>query len=1253
MMLKLGVGMFAMFRRRHSLPLAVVKDGTAETMHHLIKSISRTPPSSKSFKKSIRVACTDAASSNIACEKMLARDKGEHGSYFHILCEIHKTSRVYGNVFGVPEFESCVIGIVNVALSVRTGGAWSKFRQCLAAEVRDRLRILDGRPTHDAMQYKANIVKVFLRNGPAALKRALLLGLCPNGDWRSEHIEFYPDIAPAGLDTREKVEEYVTNGLSIAFTSSQLRIYPRHRWVGMDLAVDEQGIMEACHRLLSTVYARFAASFQKGARRAQLERAARRLRYYSPREDLGIEDIAPGQDDAIDGQADGAAGDHAAQGQGGQADDIASWAVINERCRRAATKFIFEGVPLAFLLKARLVMEPLRQLMGWQFEEAGQSWDTFHQSRLASAILEGGHTREQLFRAREYRIVNAALGGDDRRFLDAVQVLFTNDTLWSVLPQASRTIAGRAEVFRALSRGACSFDMKVKMKHEGWPVQLFRLLWEPEFADVVRRTLRCLMDGWSKALLEEYDPASEDLLILLFSLAIVLWKDTSRVEALHASVRRALHIGSTQSKTMSAGDLSARFVLQQSRTSRQKPGKAPKRTKPRLVQRVKRTKERSLFRPRGGAWRAWVRMHSMGQRGLSDIGELARLYQDAKRRGTPEYMRAVRMGTTATQAARSKSRTQSAFGMRSREQLQKQVREARIALVNMQYSNVAGVRAASMTAYAAQAGVSLQNALDLNRTCQKVDAQARTEEIARQVDTLEKYRRDVAKPLVEKALEAFPSLRDFEKSFTFEPSPVGPLLHVENSAPQDIASTVAWLAGDSGKGNLGTALDKWWEGAHQLLEVPADGALHAEAGAAGEDIELSPCASLNVCVCSEIGLQVGRIASSTIATVKRVCKQAEVYQRFQHGYIVIQVIGSPSARRGLAFSEEDIQLFHDRWLHFGFTHLSPCKQAVMKVTPASAPPGEPAAGHQRCYVSSTSEISCLHKALYDFVKCPDIALRFYQLESSDRPIPAATPHTVPLVALEAQTDPIPIRGTGSRSRKVVGQDPVGGAADEFAPAEDEGDVGDAAGGADAIFPGPAPEPVCHQLDLLSDMYAAPPPAVPLGAAGSSADVAPPADPVVVAPPPLPPPDRPPQGPAAPRILGPRGPRGRPSADVAMELGAFKVYESNDNFVMECNLPGHIKCTMTRKRFARPRTNPPMGGRPIGWMVAWLKQGAAAAYTDAASHMDLAKIADFFSWEERTAARNAFMEQHGMDAMLMAALERPPADGEDSEPRIVV
>ena len=172
--------------------------------------------------------------------------------------------------------------------------------------------------------------------------------------------------------------------------------------------------------------------------------------------------------------------------------------------------------------------------------------------------------------------------------------------------------------------------------------------------------------------------------------ARTLWRDASRIEALHATVRRLLLLASHQTHRQEFGDLSSQFVLMPSRTKKdaaRKPTVAKGKAKLRKEsKRYKKTKKEPKQKRRtgggssGGAWRAWVRMHRLGGRGLGDLGQLAGEYRTARLANTAAYQRACRLGSSAHAAARRMPRGKSPFGRRTKDTVRDHVRRAQESL---------------------------------------------------------------------------------------------------------------------------------------------------------------------------------------------------------------------------------------------------------------------------------------------------------------------------------------------------------------------------------------------------------------------------------------------------------------------------------------------------------------------------------------------------------------------------------------------
>ena len=182
----------------------------------------------------------------------------------HAIRDTHRTALVYGKT--LAPLDPQVTGAVRIALSLRTGGSMTLFRQCLRDEIASRLRILQGTPPRDATAYKKRSLMVFASHGAGTTTRRALLALCPNGDWRSFEVEFYVAAgSPPEHQPREHVIEHLSNGLVVALASAQPLIYNRNKWSGSDLTKDDLGIFECVHRSLSTSCVRFCASHLSGS----------------------------------------------------------------------------------------------------------------------------------------------------------------------------------------------------------------------------------------------------------------------------------------------------------------------------------------------------------------------------------------------------------------------------------------------------------------------------------------------------------------------------------------------------------------------------------------------------------------------------------------------------------------------------------------------------------------------------------------------------------------------------------------------------------------------------------------------------------------------------------------------------------------------------------------------------------------------------------------------------------------------------
>lgn len=550
-------------------PIAILDRTTAIVLKDCQDKLSCVSRAGLFFQQQARAVSIDGYAANICAERAIADERKPNWSSLPITCDIHKTARCYARTFSL--LDSNVIGMIRCAMSLRNGGAMTRFRRCMREEIADRLEVKFGRPPVDATRHKKGLLKLFVSHGNNLHLRRLLLALCPNGDWRSDRVEHYVQEGQADPRPRESILSHVTAGLITALCASQPALYPRHRWTGADLATDALGIMECCHRLLSTSYLRFAASYEPRPRAQRLLEASKALgtgwqsqpgtalallNHEQPR----LEEESPdAPQDFLEAHA--SSSDAPRSSPPG---DSNTWATVNAHDRKLAVAWIM-GRPLGDLILQRQTMEPLRQLLASQFQVASEEWEQAQQARVATALCRGDSAEG----VRTFPVCIAASCQDEERLLAEVALLFNQGTSWLHLPEECFNCNFRAKTFRCISRMACSVKQLLDHPHRQFPFRTFLLIGDPDLAGEMLRAPPCLLDSWTSSLKTQHPTLrGSELHAKLQLTASTVWKDTSKIEARHATIRRLLTVASLQTHQMSLQELSAQWVLLQYRKRR-------------------------------------------------------------------------------------------------------------------------------------------------------------------------------------------------------------------------------------------------------------------------------------------------------------------------------------------------------------------------------------------------------------------------------------------------------------------------------------------------------------------------------------------------------------------------------------------------------------------------------------------------------------------------------------------------------------
>ena len=1112
----------------------------------------------------------------------------------------------------------------------------TRFRKCVRAEIASRLVLYEGHPGRDAHAYKLAALRLFASRGPTCVRRRVLLWTLPNGDWRSPQVEYYISRAsPLRLTERGAVLEHLTNGLILALAAAQPNIYNRSKWTDSDLAIDHLALFECVHRLLSTSYARFCATYAKGTLAQQYLAAGRRLRAYDQPALLELEDdLASGEGDQEDGGNEGAdaaredAAGHGKEDSAGDATDSAMWAKKNSLDRAMAFQFLHSN-SLGWLVLIRMLMEPLRQYLAQQLMRAGAEWELGQRAEAAKTTPDGAQ------RERYFRVGCEAEGVGDELLLGQLRLFFEEPTLWRVMPPSQHTVAARALAFRCASRLGAAFHRILRSRRQKFPLKMFRLLSRrdglaEEFVDVPE----CLLDAWSLELRKTYPTLSgPEFLQVLYTVAYQARADISHIESRHASVRRVLTAGSVQTHAVSLALLSAQWVVQQHRTTRVEISASSKQSNPKAApapdrrrrRKTEKGAERSTKRQwqqragRGGAWRAWVRLFtSRKQLRDVDLTSVAASYRSAKATHAPDYQRAQDLGLAATQSGRATGAH--GFGG-SAEQVRRSRRKLLHAQRRMQILAIADTPTATSIAFAAHgvaAGHTVADTLSMAKMGQREAAAAAARAREDRLATLRSFVETATPGAVHAIDRVLPGVAALPVAA--EPTSFGKHLSVQVASREQVHQALSWAHHHSQTSGLAKRLEEQWSKLHHT--VPDEPAKERTDKAAAKN----KCLSAGMCLCKKNGPLIERMAIRFLNYMKLLSRTRRTFKDdLKQGFLVVKILGAPKASDD-PFAEQSV--FQEQWVHIGHMSFSPYDPTFTIVRPVPDP-GEVPPSTERMYFKACHEYVALYHFFSRLQSSARLSASWYRLEESSRPIASFLPQPVPALVLagfEGGSEQFFPRRLATRQGGARGDPAWGSASDEDlsegedAILDEEDDLGAAAAEEEAE-PG-----FVALLDPLMDAFEAPfdfsvfdedEPPLP-------APATPPLPPSVpVGPPPVvdpPPPPSPHEMPARKRAR-----RDAPSMVLAVEFGTITFFESNQNFEARCRLHEDERCTLTRAAHRAAGSTAPAqrGGRPLGLLAAWLS--VASMFPDKESHRDpkiLRELSGGEGLETRGAARVA-------------------------------
>ena len=238
-------------------PLQLLRKTKAQDLFQAQQEIEASVASlsdvEKLFGSTVQLATTDRYSANICAEQALA-SLNLNQQTFHLPCDVHRLSTCKTWQMGVVS--SHVSGLVALALVLREAGALKELRSCMFKVVTKRLLIkFEEPPGGQIAEHREAVARLFLsskmtrtedRQSILRAQQYKILMYFLNGDWENEsRIEFYSREVCDRQDVLRLFKRWVIPAL----LPSGVMLFPRHRWHGGEVSVDQAGLFFACHNV--------------------------------------------------------------------------------------------------------------------------------------------------------------------------------------------------------------------------------------------------------------------------------------------------------------------------------------------------------------------------------------------------------------------------------------------------------------------------------------------------------------------------------------------------------------------------------------------------------------------------------------------------------------------------------------------------------------------------------------------------------------------------------------------------------------------------------------------------------------------------------------------------------------------------------------------------------------------------------------------------------------------------------------------
>ena len=325
-------------------------------------------------------------------------------------------------------------------------------------------------------------------------------------------------------------------------------------------------------------------------------------------------------------------------------------------------------------------------------------------------------------------------------------------------------------------------------------------------------------------------------------------------------------------------------------------------------------RKQKRIRGGGGFWRAWIRWHSLGNKGTPSLHDMATDFKAAKTRADPLLQKLSLLASAATVAARAKPGKGSSCGSTTREDQRHRQKMLRLSLWHRAQSMTPQQRAEHVASTTVDCHGSLHEAVCAAKTLQLLDAKehrtTKEEHIKLLHDFMER--------------EGLHNTRWFKNALPNLPFKASDLLPVPTehglAFTQFRVTSATALASHYHGSNLDISLEHEWFQQHESLPPEQCPQLPQRRPKA------SRCRVEGLCVCQNPGKETWSMKNRFLKNIKQVFVSQTLQQKLSEGFLFAKFTTTALC------PDHDAAVEHTLWLHLGWMMFSPYRSIVHVMT---------------------------------------------------------------------------------------------------------------------------------------------------------------------------------------------------------------------------------------------------------------------------------------------------------------------------------